>query len=269
MKKKQMERLISELESVVKQHKLADGLQKNPRMILPLRLSLGMSQLQFLNGLNNPISQPTLIKYEKGNKKGISPKTSKSIADAIPLSEINFSRVWEMYKKFDDMKRGKYMTKERGQKLQKLWLQKTTKEQREKWGRKGALTTNNKQRLTAQENEIKNILNIKVPGNMNYKIHQQIPTDILSINIDFVVYKEGKPIYFIEATTRKHDLDILCQAYAYRKRLLAEKYPYSKSMIIIDELPSFAKRILESEFDFVFTTSQFRDFNLMASGQQT
>jgi hypothetical protein len=40
-------------------------------------------------------------------------------------------------------------------------------------------------------------------------------------------------------------------------------------MIIIDELPSFAKRILESEFDFVFTTSQFRDLNLMASGQQT
>jgi hypothetical protein len=246
------------LNSGIKKGKLDEAIRDNPRLVYPLRLSLGLSQREFLNKVDRCVSHVSLISYEKGKRKRMSASISKEIVKSIPLKEIDFETVWKYHKKFNDMKLGKHMTSKRGQELQSQWMKKTSKEQRQDWGRKGAILTNQNPRLTSQEAEIKNILEKKLPKSLAYKMHQQVPTEILDINVDFVVLKQNKPIAFIEATRRKHDLTILAQAYAYRKRLLAEAYPQAKNIIIIDELPSFARRILEKEYDSICKTTEFR-----------
>jgi hypothetical protein len=271
MHKKEIDVLVSELEQANTKGKLNEALQRNPQIVLPLRLSLGLSQVQFIDELKHPISQPTLIRYERGDRKKMSEEKARLISDSVPLTRIAFNRVWNEYKKFDGMMRGKHMTRDRGKELQKLWLKKTTKTQRQRWGRKGAVISNVKPRLTNQERAIKKVLDKKVGGDLTYRMHQQISTSILSINVDFVVYEKNTPTCFIEATTRKRDLVILSQAYSYRKRLLAEQYPDAKNIIIIDNPTYFAKRILDKEYDFVFNTTQFEGFDIkiMASRQHT
>lgn len=232
-------------------------LQRNPKYIFVLRLALGLSQKHFIQRTGKKISQVTLIKHEKGRSSRMNSTLAKEMVKLLP-SNISINTVITNFRKFNSMKKGYHMTTERARELQKIWLRKTKKAERQEWGRQGALKTNTSQRLTEQERKIKEILD---KSNLNYKIHQQIKTKNINMNIDFVIWDKSKPKYFIEVTERKHDLPILCQAYAYRCRLLKEAYPKAKVGIIIKE-PSFsAKKVIENEFDFMLNSDSIQNLS--------
>lgn len=162
------------------------------------------------------------------------------------------------FRKFEDMKRGAHMTSQRAKELQKIWKKKTKREQWQEWGRKGALKTNSQERLTEQERKIKEILD---SVGANYKIHNQVKTKTLSMNVDFVITDKGIPKLFIEVTERRHDLPILCQAYAYRCRLIKEAYLKSKVGIVINELPYSSRQVVKNEFDFMFNSDSISNLS--------
>jgi len=232
-------------------------LQQNPKCILVIRYALGLSQKQFIRKLNKRISQVALIKHEKDRSKRINSKLIKDLVEILPR-DINVSRVLRNQQKFESMKRGAHMTTERAKVLYKIWRGKIKKEQLQRWGRKGALKTNSRQKLTEQEKQIRNILSSM---NLTYKIHYQTKTKIMNMNIDFVVFQKNKPKYFIEATQRKHDLQIICQAYAYRCRLLKERYRKAKIGIVIGDVPLSMKTILKNEFDFVINSDSLQSLS--------
>lgn len=260
MNNKELVKLTQELVEAMKKGKVDEALQKNPSIILPLRLTLGMSQKQFLRNMNNPFSQVSLINYENGRRKRMIRKNAASISKQASNIKPHARTVIKNYKKFNDMKKGKYMTKERGKELHRIWMEKTTRTQREKWGRLGASIANKKLKLTVQEKIIKNIIESNLSKEFEVEIHKEIEADYNRFNIDFVIYSKDNPLCFIESTARRHDLTILSQAYAYRKRVLSEKYPNAKFVMIVDILPSFAKQILKKEFDIVSQTNNLENF---------
>lgn len=257
MQKEELDSLMGILRSGVEKSTLKKDLQKNPRLILPLRLSLGLSQKRFIEKTGRSLSQVSLIRYEKGARKTVPFSKTEKIVDLIDLSEIRIEEIWTNYKKFEKMRNG-HLTPEKARDLNKLWRNKFTTEDRESWGRKGAEITNSKQKFTEQEKKIKTILDL---SHTEYITHKEINTKVLPINIDFVVCKNSVPKIFIECTERKHDLHILSQAYAYRSRLLKEIYEDSKTIIILGKTPLFAKRIFEKEFDYVIENSELEKLN--------
>lgn len=260
MNNKELVKLTQELVEAIKERKVNEALQKNPNIILPLRLSLGMSQKQFLRNMKNPFSQVSLINYENGRRKRMIRKNAALIFKQANNIKPHARVVIENYKKFNDMKKGKHMTKERGKELHRIWMEKTTRTQREKWGRLGASITNRNPKLTIQEKIIKKAIESNLSKEFVVEMHKEIEADHNRFNIDFVIYSKDKPLCFIESTARRHDLTILSQAYAYRKRVLSEKYPNTKFVMIADILPSFAKQILKNEFDIVSQTNNLENF---------
>src|SRR3989338_6651136 len=239
-------------------HMAEKFLQQNPKSILVLRLALGISQKEFLKKINNEISQVALIRHEKGRSTRMNSKLVKELSSHVP-EHLDSRIVIRNYKKFNDMKNGLHMTSERAKQLHAVWKQKTKRTQWQEWGRKGAMITNSQDRLTEQEKQVKSILD--QVANISYKIHYQTKTKFISMNIDFVLFEKGKPKFFIEVTERKHDLSILCQAYAYRCRLLKERYPNAKVGIIIKEVPFSAKKIIENEFDFILNSNSIQNLS--------
>ena len=237
---------------------IKEHLHQNPQSILVIRLNSGLSQKNFIKELGNRISQVSLIKHEKGRSKRLNSKLIDELANHIP-KVIDESSVIENFRKFEDMKKGAHMTPQRAKELHKIWKEKTKRTQWQAWGRKGALKANSQERLTGQERKIKEVLD---RVNVAYKIHDQIRTKLLNMNVDFVITdKEGNPMLFIEATERKHDLPILCQAYAYRCRLLRDVYPKAKFAIVINELPYSSKRVIRHEFDFMLTSESINNLS--------
>lgn len=232
-------------------------LQQNPKAVFVIRLALGLSQKQFMQKINNSISQVALIKHEKGRSSRMNSNLIGELVKLLP-DRLNADAVIQNYRKFESMKKGSHMTAQRARELHKIWEKRTSKKKRQEWGRKGALKTNSGQRLTEQEKCVKEILD---KLGCAYKTHYQTKTRILNINIDFVVFHDSKPKYFIEVSERKHDLPILCQAYAYRCRLLKEMYPSAKTGIIIRELPFSAKQIVEKEFDFMINSNSIQNLS--------
>ena len=232
-------------------------LQQNPKTVFVIRLALGLSQKKFMQKINNGISQVTLIKHEKGRSSRMNSSLIGELVKLLP-ARLNVEIVIRNYRKFESMKNGSHMTAQRARELHEIWEKRTNKKQRQEWGRKGALKTNSGQRLTEQEKHVKEILDRL---GCTYKIHYQTKTKILNMNIDFVVFHDGKPKYFIEVTERKHDLPILCQAYAYRCRLLREAYHQAKIGLIIKEVPFSAKQIVEKEFDFMINSNSIQNLS--------
>ena len=232
-------------------------LQENPKSILVLRLALNLSQKQFLQKTYHAISQVALIRHEKGRSKRMNFKLAKRLAELVPIY-LEQDAIIRNYRKFNSMKTGSHMTSTRAKELQSIWKQKTKKTQWQEWGRKGAIVTNSQDRLTEQEKQVKKILDSM---NLVYKTHHQTKTKLVDMNIDFVIFDKNKPKYFIEVTERKHDLSILCQAYAYRCRLLKDTYPNTKVGIIINEIPLSAKKIVENEFDFILNSNSIQNLS--------
>lgn len=253
----ELRELTLRFQEAIKQNIVEKFLQKEPKAILVIRLELGLSQFQFLQKVGNSFSQVSLIKHEKGRSKRISRKILDEIVKVSP-SKINIKTIMENYRHFEKMKNGAYMTSERAKKLHKIWKNKTTINQWQEWGRLGAQKTNTGQRLTSQEKGIKQILD---KLNLSYKIHHQVKTKLLDMNIDFVIFQNEMPKIFIEVTERKHDLSILCQAYAYRCRLLKEMYPESKFGIVIKQLPFSARKVIEKEFNFILNTNSIENLS--------
>ncbi|MBI3413475.1 MAG: hypothetical protein HY051_05350 [Candidatus Aenigmarchaeota archaeon] len=249
--------LAKEFEKACKEGTVSRLLQKTPQALLPFRLSLGLSQKKLANKLKGRLSVPMIVKHEKGRTKFIRKGTTEILAGMLP-SKVLLRDIMKNYTRFMEMKNGGFMTPENARKLQRVWLHKTTKKQRQEWGRLGAIKSNSGEKLTEQENEIKKLLD---STNVEYTIHDQIETNLLSLNIDFVLYKQNKPWCFIEVTKRKHDMAILCQAYAYRSRLLKESYPRATIMLVADNLSLMPARILEKEFDFVFDSNSMNKFS--------
>ena len=260
MRKEGFDSLLEELKKNIADNELQEGLQKNPQLILPLRVSLGLSQKQFIKQINNGLSQLSLIRYEQGKRKTMPDSKIKNIINSVNFSEIKTELAWLNHKKFLGMRLG-HLTSEEAKELNKIWRMKFTKIDRERWGRKGAEITNSKQRLTDQEKTIKTVLD---NFGLCYKIHEQIETAMANFNIDFVIYKENRPVSFMECTKRRHDMAILSQAYAYRSRLLKEAYPSAKTIILCDSnSPLFAKQIFEKEFDFFIENNDLEKLNLV------
>ena len=257
MDESELKELTLRFQESIKKNSSEKFLQESPNAILALRLALGLSQKQFIKRIENKISQVTLIKHEKGRSSRINSYLIKELVKLVP-NFIDQNIVIQNYRKFESMKKGNHMTSERAKELHNIWKKKTTRIQWQEWGRKGALKANTQQRLTKQEKSVKQILD-KSP--FNYKIHTQVKTKILNMNIDFVIFDKNKPKYFIEVTERKHDLSILCQAYAYRCRLLKETYPSSKTGIIISEIPFSAKKVIENEFDFMLNSNSIQNLS--------
>lgn len=257
MQKEEFDRLLESLSEGAEKSTLKTDLQNNPKLILPLRLSLELSQSQFIEKIGRSLSQVSLIRYERGLRKSIPFSKIEKILNAIDLSEME--KAWTNYKKFEDMKNG-CLTTEKARQLNRLWYDKYTREEREAWGRSGAEITNSKQKFTEQEKKIKSILD---SSRTEYMAHVNIITGIMPINIDFVVYRNRIPGIFIECTERKHNLNILSQAYGYRSRLLKEMHRDSKTIIVINNIPLFAKKIFEKEFDFVIENGELQKLNLV------
>ncbi len=257
MDESELKELTLRFQESIRQSNAEEFIKQNPKSILALRLSLGLSQKDFIRKVKNKISQVALIKHEKGRSSRINSVLLKEVVKLVP-NFIDINLVIENHKKFDSMKKGIHMTTERARKLNELWQKKTKRSQRQDWGKKGALKTNSSQRLTEQEKKVKEILDRM---NLEYKIHHQIKTKSVDMNIDFVLFNKNKPICFIEVSERKHDLQILCQAYAYRCRILKENYPWSRAGIVINDVPFSAKKIIEKEFDFMLNTNSIHNLS--------
>ena len=144
MSEQELEGIVNELNIAITECTLPKSFQTNPRLTLPLRLSLDMSQKSFLEHINNLISQPTLIKYESGKGKKMPSKIAASLSKYC-TKRVELDIVLKNFRKFSGMKTGKHMTSEKARNLQCIWMKKTSKKQREAWGRKGASVTNRKQ----------------------------------------------------------------------------------------------------------------------------
>lgn len=148
-----LEELIKELDAAIKSGKLKGALKSKPQLILPLRLALSLSQREFRKYLNYGISQQTLIKYENGKTTQMNDKILK-VLSGIPIAEIKPDKILKNYEAFKHMQKHGQMTSERGKMLQRISLKKTSRKERELWGRKGAIIANSKQRFTEQEKRI-------------------------------------------------------------------------------------------------------------------
>lgn len=255
MEQSELKKLARRFQKAIENDEAEKFLAENPKSVLVLRFALGLSQTAFIQRLKNKISQVALIRHEKGRSKRINKKLAKELIKHMPAN-LDENLIVKNYKRFEDMKKGLYMTSERARKLNKVWIRKTSENQRKEWGRMGAIKANMQPRLTFQENRIKKVLDSL---GLQYKVHEQIKTNLLDMNIDFAIFEKNKPKYFIEATERKHDLAILCQAYAYRCRLLKESYPNAKVGIIINNIPLFAENLLQNEFDFVIESASIKN----------
>lgn len=233
-------------------------LQRNPQSILVIRLSHGLSQTDFIQKMEKKISQVSLIKHEKGRSKRMNSRIIKELMKHLPKT-LDENSIVANFRKFESMKKGAHMTSQRARELHRIWKKKTRREQWQEWGRKGAFKSNSQGRLTEQEKKIQKVLDSLA---MKYSIHKQVRTKILNMNVDFVITdKKGNPKLFIEATERKHDLPILCQAYAYRCRLIKEAYPKAKVGIVLNELPYSSAQIVKNEFDFILNSDSINNLS--------
>lgn len=207
MDKLELRELILRFQKEIKEESALNYIRHNPKTLLILRMSLDLSQKQFIEKLNKKISQAALIRHEKGRSFRINNDFMNEIAKLLPIS-IDAEKIMKNYLKFESMKKGSHMTTKRAQELYKMSLKNFNKTKLSEWGRNGALITNTKQRLTRQERKIKTI-----------------------------------------------------QAYAYRCRLLKESYPRCKVGVIITDVPTSAKKIIENEFDFILKPDMAGDLS--------
>lgn len=241
----------------------SEYLKKDPSLVLPLRLNLNMSQREFAKLVK--ISQQSLIKYENEKCSKLTKTTVDKITAVISTNlKVKNQKIVNNFTKFEKMFKGSFDS-EKARAAQKIWVKKIPKSKRELWGRKGALITNQKQKLTKQEKKVLKIL--KSAGFKKIKTHSVVDVGLLKFNIDFVIETQGKKI-FIEVTKRRWDLMVLSQALAYRALQLKKKYPNCKLIIMInDKLPLLAREILDKEFDAIFLDSQFNEFrNWLSQG---
>ena len=249
-----LRQLIGELKSVRSKQDFMDRLRRNPKLVLPIRLSFNLSQKDFIKKVK--VSQVTLIKYEKGRSKQMSRNNAEIVSNLFPFQDLSldYKRIKDNYNKFNEMKSGKLMTTERARELQLIWQEKTTKQQKSSWGSEGARLTNKKARHTKQERLIIDLLK---ENKVNYKTHLDIATKNLILNADFVVYRDNKPFLVIEVTERESNLYEYSLSYCYKARLLREEYPEIKTIFIgSDNLSESSKNLLKNEFDSVLTMSK-------------
>lgn len=250
-------RLVVKTKEMISQKNLEETLANFPQSLLVIRLNLGKSQREFIKLLKRRITQPILIKHEKGQTKKMTKKLAKRLSEI--LSEFNLKidtrTVIKNFEKFEKMQKG-HLTPEIARILQRKWLRKTSLEQRQKWGKLGALKVLSKTRLTKSELMIKKILEeLKI----SYKVHQFISIDEkLSLNIDFLIETPKKVA--IEVTEKQNNLTITAQAIAFRAIQIKNKY---SDLIFISIVPSditlMGKEVLERSCDKVFTTNQIEE----------
>ena len=255
--KRDLHGIIVKTEQLLKKLGLAKTLEKFPKSLLVFRLSLDKSQRDFLNHVNNCLSHPTLIKHENGRSNRMTSNISSQIEKTLGKDfQINKNKVLENFEKFEGMQKG-HLDSKKGKELQKIWVKKTTREQRKKWGRLGAVKTNKNIKLTRSENLIKKILN---ELEIKHRIHEQIKIDKkLSFNVDFLIEMEREII--IEVTERQTQLTTKAQAIAFRSRLIKEKNNNLSFIVVVpDNITLLGEEVLNRSCDKVFKISEIEDF---------
>jgi hypothetical protein len=261
--------LVTKTVKMIEEKGLLETLEKFPQSLLIIRLSLGKSQREFIKLLHNSISQPILIKHEKGKTQRMTKKQANKISkilEKIPF-ELKIERVVENFKKFKNMQKG-HLTSEKARKLQKIWVKKTTTEQRKLWGKLGTEKAK-KGKLTFSERRVKKILEeLKLP----HKVHEQFIIDEkLSFNVDFLIDK-GKKIV-IEVTERLNNLTLAAQALSFRSLLIKQIHPEVVTICIIPaKITLMGKEVLNRSFDKVLSLSELnnlKDFLLQVTTPST
>lgn len=246
--------LTKHVKKAIVEDNLLNKLCQNPQLVLPMRLVLNLTQRKFVQLTN--ISQNTVIKYERNRAKSMNKKNAETIFNLFSKrkSNVNYQKILRTYNKFKSMQKGKHMTSKRAKELQKIWQQKTTREQKSLWGRKGAEITNKKQRLTIQE---KKIIELLERGNLVYKSHYEIPLEKKKINVDFALFKNENLNVIIEVSDRKSNLYEYSLACCYKAYLLRQKYSKIKLLFVSsNQLTPSSKELLENEFDYVLKMSE-------------
>jgi len=126
MDKSELKELTLRFQNELEENKIENFLQKNPRGIFVIRLSLGLSQKDFIQRIENKISQVALIKHEKGRSSRMNSQLLRELLNHIP-KHIDLDKIIENYEKFQSMKSGEHMTSERARELHHIWKKKTTK----------------------------------------------------------------------------------------------------------------------------------------------
>ncbi|MDI6722054.1 MAG: hypothetical protein QMD97_00735, partial [Candidatus Aenigmarchaeota archaeon] len=124
MDESELRELTQKFQNALKENNIENFLQKNPKGIIIIRMSLGLSQKDFIQKIKNRISQAALIKHEKGRSSRMNFRLLKELLNHIPKF-IDSNKIIESYKKFESMKKGAHMTTERARELHDIWKNKT------------------------------------------------------------------------------------------------------------------------------------------------
>lgn len=159
------------------------------------------------------------------------------------------------FKKFKKMQKG-HLDSIKARELQKIWIEKTTPEQRKRWGRLGAAKTNRKTKLTKSESLIRKILN---ELQIKHEVHREIEIDKnLSFNVDFLIKTQDKII--IEVTGKQSQSTTKAQAIAFRAKTIKEKEANVKFIVVVpDNMTLLGREVLRRSCDKIFTLSELED----------
>lgn len=259
IEEKDLLELVEKTRSLIREEGLEETIQKFPQSILTIRLSLGKSQKGFTKLLGGFLTQPILIKHEKGETKWMTKPLAKKVSEILTKEKfhLDLSKIIRAFRKFKGMQKG-HLTSEEARQLQKIWMRKTTKEQRKLWGKAGAEVATKKARATFLESKISELLEkLKI----SFKIHEPLKIDDkLTLSVDFLV--EEKVI--IEVTEKQHGLTMHAQALAFRAMQIKQKHPKLITVCIVPEkMTPMGTEVLKRTFDKVFsitTLSDFEDF---------
>jgi len=256
IEEKDLLELVERTRSLIHEEGLEETIQKFPQSILAIRLSLSKSQKGFTKLLGGLLTQPILIKHERGETKWMTRPLAKKVSEILTKekSHLDPQKIVKVFRKFRGMQKG-HLTSEEARQLQKIWMKKTTKEQRKLWGKAGAEVATKRARATFLESKISKLLEkLKI----SFKIHERLKIDDkLALSVDFLV--EEKVV--IEVTEKQHGLTVHAQALAFRAIQIKQKHPKLITVCIIPEkMTPVGTEVLKRTFDKVFSTTTLSDF---------
>lgn len=256
-------KLVVKTKQLIKNKGIEETIKNFPQSLLVIRLALNKSQRKFIRLLKNLLTQPMLIKHENGKTKRMTKKLARNISEILSKFKIEFNKkkILANFRKFSNMQKG-HLTSERARKLHKIWMKKTTNEQRRLWGKMGARIAIKKARLTPSENKIKKILE---ELKLQHITHHPIKIDEkLTLNVDFFIENEKKVI--IEVTEKQNNLTVAAQALAFRALQIRQANPNILIVCIVPQkMSSMGIEVLKRTFHKVFTFSNLEEFKQFIS----
>jgi len=226
-----------------------DIISKHPQILLIVRLAAGMPQREFSRKIR--ITRSALVNYELGISKTMKRETAKRVTQRIEKIKnlLDFSEK-NIIKNFNNL----WYQAEHGQPPDKL----------RNYGR-SALKT---KKLNKNEKNIFEILEKMKIVNEREGILKFMGIPFF---FDFVLPNTKKPRFIIECkkveSKSKRNFKIISYKIAYeigyKFRLLKEKYPEIKTILIleseIEKIPERVVKIFENEIDYFFHNMNKKD----------